>query len=29
MGNWLTREPAKDLLTVPDRSTLKGIQDLG
>jgi hypothetical protein len=24
LGNWLTREQAKDLLTVPDRSTLKG-----
>jgi integrase len=27
MGNWLTREQAKDLLTVPDRSTLKGKRD--
>src|ERR1700754_4624869 len=26
-GNWLTREQAKDLLTVPDRSTLKGKRD--
>jgi hypothetical protein len=25
LGNWLTREQAKDLLTVPDRSTLKGV----
>src|SRR6202035_4294723 len=24
LGNWLTREQAKDLLAVPDRSTLKG-----
>jgi hypothetical protein len=24
VGNWLTREQAKELLTVPDRSTLKG-----
>lgn len=24
LGNWLTREQAKDLLRVPDRSTLKG-----
>ena len=24
LGNWLTREQAKELLTVPDRSTLKG-----
>lgn len=27
IGNWLTREQAKDLLTVPDRSTLKGKRD--
>ncbi len=27
MGNWLTREQAKDLLRVPDRSTLKGKRD--
>ncbi len=27
LGNWLTREQAKDLLTVPDRSTLKGQRD--
>lgn len=27
MGNWLTREQAKDLLAVPDRSTLKGKRD--
>ncbi len=26
-GNWLTREQAKDLLGVPDRSTLKGKRD--
>jgi len=26
-GNWLTREQAKDLLTVPDRATLKGKRD--
>jgi integrase len=26
-GNWLTREQAKELLTVPDRSTLKGKRD--
>jgi integrase len=26
-GNWLTREQAKDLLAVPDRSTLKGKRD--
>src|ERR1039458_4070712 len=24
LGNWLTREQAKELLTVPDRTTLKG-----
>jgi hypothetical protein len=24
LGNWLTREQAKVLLAVPDRSTLKG-----
>jgi len=27
LGNWLTREQAKDLLSVPDRSTLKGKRD--
>jgi integrase len=27
VGNWLTREQAKELLTVPDRSTLKGKRD--
>lgn len=27
MGNWLTREQAKQLLTAPDRSTLKGKRD--
>jgi integrase len=27
LGNWLNREQAKDLLTVPDRSTLKGKRD--
>jgi integrase len=27
LGNWLTREQAKDLLRVPDRSTLKGKRD--
>jgi len=27
MGNWLTREQAKELLTVPDRTTLKGKRD--
>jgi integrase len=27
LGNWLTQEQAKDLLTVPDRSTLKGKRD--
>jgi integrase len=27
MGNWLTREQAKELLLVPDRSTLKGKRD--
>ena len=27
LGNWLTREQAKELLTVPDRSTLKGNRD--
>ena len=26
-GNWLTREQAKELLVVPDRSTLKGKRD--
>jgi len=26
-GNWLTREQAKELLTVPDRSKIKGIRD--
>jgi site-specific recombinase XerC len=27
LGNWLRREQAKELLTVPDRSTLKGKRD--
>jgi integrase len=27
LGNWLTREQAKELLTVPHRSTLKGKRD--
>jgi len=27
IGNWLTREQAKELLTVPDRSTIKGTRD--
>jgi integrase len=27
LGNWLTREQAKELLTVPDRSRLKGKRD--
>jgi len=27
VGNWLTREQTKDLLAVPDRSTLKGKRD--
>jgi len=27
LGNWLTREQAKDLLVVPHRSTLKGKRD--
>jgi hypothetical protein len=27
LGNWLTREQAKELLAVPDRSTLKGKRD--
>jgi len=27
LGNWLTKEQAKELLTVPDRSTLKGKRD--
>ena len=27
LGNWLTREQAKELLRVPDRSTLKGKRD--
>jgi integrase len=27
LGNWLTLDQAKDLLTVPDRSTLKGKRD--
>ena len=27
LGNWLTREQAKDLLAVPDRSNLKGKRD--
>jgi integrase len=27
LGNWLTREQTKELLGVPDRSTLKGVRD--
>jgi integrase len=27
LGNWLTREQARELLTVPDRETLKGKRD--
>jgi hypothetical protein len=27
LGNWLTREEAKELMAVPDRSTLKGKRD--
>jgi integrase len=27
LGNWLTRDQAKELLTVPDRTTLKGKRD--
>ncbi len=27
LGNWLTREQARELLTVPDRSTMKGKRD--
>ena len=27
MGNWLTKDQAKELLAVPDRSTLKGNRD--
>ena len=27
LGNWLTREQAKELLAVPDRSTFKGTRD--
>jgi hypothetical protein len=27
LGNWLTREKARELLAVPDRSTLKGKRD--
>jgi site-specific recombinase XerC len=27
LGNWLTREQAKELLAVPDRATLKGKRD--
>ena len=27
LGNWLTKEQAKELLTVPDRSTVKGKRD--
>jgi integrase len=27
LGNWLTREQAKEQLAVPDRSTLKGKRD--
>ena len=28
LGNWLTREQTKEILAVPDRSTLKGKRDL-
>jgi hypothetical protein len=28
LGNWLTRDQAKELLTVPDRTTLKGKRDV-
>ena len=27
LGNWLTREQVRELLTIPDRSTLKGKRD--
>jgi integrase len=27
LGNWLTREQSKELLAIPDRSTLKGKRD--
>ena len=27
LGNWLTRDQAKELLAIPDRSTLKGKRD--
>src|ERR1700722_18708031 len=27
LGNWLTREQAKELLAAPDRSTLRGKRD--
>ncbi len=27
LGNWLTKEQARELLTVPDRSTMKGKRD--
>jgi site-specific recombinase XerD len=27
LGNWLTRDQAKELLTVPDRSKIKGERD--
>jgi site-specific recombinase XerD len=27
LGNWLTKDQAKELLTVPDRSTMKGKRD--
>jgi site-specific recombinase XerD len=27
LGNWLTREQAKELLAIPDRSALKGKRD--
>lgn len=27
MGNWLTRKQARELLAVPDRSTVKGKRD--
>jgi len=29
LGNWLTKERARELLAVPDRSTLKGKRDYG
>jgi site-specific recombinase XerD len=27
LGNWLTRDQAKELLAAPDRSTIKGKRD--